>query len=309
MPAFTTNVEFGRYITSSKFLYGRPPDSVKNRYLDWMYQDYGYGQPFIEMCDIAHCAVNRLGAGALRTGGEREVPLFVWNTDMFQKWYVSQKSHGNRLDGAKVLWNFSISKFNLLFSYALWVDVWIEAEQRHKSDEFVLARNDIAVILPFWKAKSGDLLDTKIVLAKEFRSSVRNSVGLTVELPGGSSFKEASDSLKVASDELREETGLIVQPSRFFKVQSRQLASTWSSHHAMLFSVELTDDEVGIAEEIAAKHIAFGVAEDTEKTYVDVQTLKQLLLTDAMDWSMIGMVAALSLNWPVLSAGFSIGCE
>lgn len=37
MPAFTTNVEFGRYVASKKILYGRPNDSEKNRYLDWLY--------------------------------------------------------------------------------------------------------------------------------------------------------------------------------------------------------------------------------------------------------------------------------
>lgn len=37
MPAFTTNVEFGRYVSSGRCLYGRPDDSEKNRYLDWLY--------------------------------------------------------------------------------------------------------------------------------------------------------------------------------------------------------------------------------------------------------------------------------
>jgi hypothetical protein len=40
MPAFTTNVEFGYWLakTPSKCFYGRPPESPKNRYLDWLYQ-------------------------------------------------------------------------------------------------------------------------------------------------------------------------------------------------------------------------------------------------------------------------------
>ncbi len=38
MPAFTTNVEFGRYVGSGKCMYGRPDDSEKNRYLDWLYK-------------------------------------------------------------------------------------------------------------------------------------------------------------------------------------------------------------------------------------------------------------------------------
>lgn len=40
MPAFTTNVEFGYWISknSSKVIYGRPDNSQKNKYLDWLYQ-------------------------------------------------------------------------------------------------------------------------------------------------------------------------------------------------------------------------------------------------------------------------------
>jgi len=38
MPALTTNVEFGYLINSGKIVYGRPDDSIKNEYLDWLYQ-------------------------------------------------------------------------------------------------------------------------------------------------------------------------------------------------------------------------------------------------------------------------------
>jgi len=37
MPAFTTNVEFGSYVRSGRALYGRPDNSPKNDYLDWLY--------------------------------------------------------------------------------------------------------------------------------------------------------------------------------------------------------------------------------------------------------------------------------
>jgi len=39
MPAFTTNVEFGRYVDSGRVIYGRPDEAVKCAYLDWMYKD------------------------------------------------------------------------------------------------------------------------------------------------------------------------------------------------------------------------------------------------------------------------------
>lgn len=60
MPAFTTNVEFGRWVGSQKLLYGRPMWAEKTRYLDWMYRDVTGEIPYIEMVDIAAEAVRRL---------------------------------------------------------------------------------------------------------------------------------------------------------------------------------------------------------------------------------------------------------
>ena len=39
MPALTTNVEFGYWVSKdpNKVIYGRPDDSESNRYLDWLY--------------------------------------------------------------------------------------------------------------------------------------------------------------------------------------------------------------------------------------------------------------------------------
>jgi len=39
MPAFTTNVEFGRFVDCGRFVYGRPDSAPKNRYLDWLYKE------------------------------------------------------------------------------------------------------------------------------------------------------------------------------------------------------------------------------------------------------------------------------
>lgn len=44
MPGFTTNVEFGRFTHDVRTFYGRPDDSEKNRYLDWLYKKVN-GQP------------------------------------------------------------------------------------------------------------------------------------------------------------------------------------------------------------------------------------------------------------------------
>lgn len=40
MPAFTSNIEFGYWIAKdkNKVIYGRPDNSIKNSYLDWLYK-------------------------------------------------------------------------------------------------------------------------------------------------------------------------------------------------------------------------------------------------------------------------------
>lgn len=288
MPAFTTNVEFGRYVASGKLLYGRPFWASKCRYLDWMYQDLGLGEPFFDMEDLAQAAAEKLEDCASRTGGERNVPLHVWRLPSFQSWYQQQLSVGNRLDDARLLWNFVIPHRNTVFSYVLWVNIWIENEQRHKENEFIFTRNDLSCVLAYHRGS--EFLDTKIVLVKEFRSPVRNNECFVYELPGGSSFKPSQNAIQIAADELREETGLSLSLKRFRQIQSRQLVSTLSTHHATLFAVELDCEEMGLMEASAQQSKTFGVAGDSERTYIVVKTLRECLSDDLVDCSMLGMI-------------------
>lgn len=52
MPAFTTNVEFGYWIHSGKILYGRPNESLKIKYLDWLYMTDTNKKPFNNINDL-----------------------------------------------------------------------------------------------------------------------------------------------------------------------------------------------------------------------------------------------------------------
>jgi hypothetical protein len=47
MPSLTTNCEFGMFIKSGKVWYGRPEDSVKNKYLDYLYVKYTGKKPML----------------------------------------------------------------------------------------------------------------------------------------------------------------------------------------------------------------------------------------------------------------------
>ena len=297
MPALTTNVEFGLYAASGKIVFGAPPEASSVRYLQsTLLRETGDGTRHRTLRSTLEAAVARVGAGALRTGGEKEVPLHIWKTPAFQAWLASQKAAGNRLDGARLLWHFRIPKVNFIFSWVLHVRVWIAAEERHKENEYVFARSDISTVCLYsWPSNLPDgltdITDVEVVLIREFRSPGRTDDGFVHELAGGSSFKPGQDPLRVASEEVHEETGLIIPASRFREVRSRQLAATLSAHHAHLFAAELTQQEMAQARLLAESQETHGVVEDTERTYVEVTTLREMLAGGLVDWSMIGMVA------------------
>lgn len=220
-----------------------------------------------------------------RTGGEKDVPLNVWNSRQFQSWYQSHLKVGNKLLSAKLLWSLPINE--KIFSYVLHVNIWIAAEDRVKSNEFIISRPDISVVVPYWKHPT-DISKSEIILIKEFRSPSRTKDGFVHELPGGSSFKSVNDNFKLASDELYEETSLRINTERFRYLDSKQMMATWSTHFANVYAVELTQDEIEHAKQLAASKQIFGVEEDTERTYVEVYQLKDI--GQYVDWSMEGMI-------------------
>ena len=61
MMGFTTNVEFGYWLHSGKVLYGRPENTPKTKYLDWLYELDFNMKPYNnleELLDKAVKAVN-----------------------------------------------------------------------------------------------------------------------------------------------------------------------------------------------------------------------------------------------------------
>lgn len=291
MPAFTTNVEFGVWADSGKAVFGAPSDRdgkelPKNRYLRYYAEKLGIpSERTLE--ETVRVALVMVGDGAARSGGEREVPLYIWRTPRFQSWYAAQKKAGNRLDAARVTWNFRVgSGRSFVFFWALHVDVYIASEDRHKTNEIVFARPDISTIVMYRKSET--LVDSDMVLVREFRSPAATEDGFVWENPGGSSFRSTGDPLESAADECREETGLSVDASRMRRHGVRQMVSTMSAHRAHLFSVEITEEELGWLR--SKKGVPFGVSEDTERTYVEVVKLRDILSRTDVDWSMLGMI-------------------
>lgn len=128
LPALTTNVEYGVYFDSGTAVLGYPPSATHMRYLDHLGKKEGV-EVRGTLKDTLRVAVERIGAGALRTGGERSVPLHIWRLPHFQGWFQAQVAAGNRLDGAKLLWSFRVGKNKgFTFGFVLYVDVHIASE-------------------------------------------------------------------------------------------------------------------------------------------------------------------------------------
>lgn len=284
LPAFTTNIEFGAWATSGKIVFGAPPKAPNNDYL--RYYSEKYKIPVGEsLTETLTDAMDKIGDGAERSKGERYVPLYIWQLDSFQQWYKLQVVAGNRLDSAKVLYTFRPGFNDFVFMWVLKADVYITSEKRHKTNEFVLSRPDISSIL-LWK-KNKTLGESEIVLVKEFRTPAATEDGFVRELVGGSS-KETDNPKAIAAEEVLEETGFAIEPSRLQIHQTRQLAATLSAHKSHLYSFELTDEELKWFK--SQKGIVHGKEEDTERTFIEIYTVDELLKDTMTDWVTIGQV-------------------
>lgn len=298
MPAFTTNIEWGKWQAFGKCILGFPEGTDKMRYLteDAKRLHIPCRHNLLHMIGDA---LDRLGQGAQREGAERFVPLHIWQTGAFQAWYKAQKGAGNRLEGARLLWRFGVGPQKAItFCFALHVEVWIEAEQRIKANEFILGRPDISATVAY--RRGSNLLDTEVVLVREFRSPAATEDGFIRELPGGSSFEGGDDLLELASDEFCEETGYekgagcSIEPLRFKYIGARQVAGTLSTHKAHLFAVEMDAEEMDWLRSQA--DIAHGVGGDSERTFVEIYKVGDLLASDHVDWSNLGMILAAFLG-------------
>jgi len=289
MAAFTTNVEFGTWQSSGKIVFGAPPDASKNSYLKHYAEEYNV--PVSEtLADTLNDAMDMLGEGSERSGGERHVPLFIWKQDSFQSWYKAQTEAGNRLEEAKLLFNFRPRFKDFVFLWVLHAKVYVESEDRIKSNELVISRPDISSVCLYHKVSAGfpaSWKDVEIVLVREFRSPASTKNGFVLELPGGSSSKESNPE-EVAAEEVHEEMGLYIEPARLRACGSRQLAATFSAHKSNLFAAEITADEIDWLK--SQKDIAHGKEEDSERTFIEVHPVSQLINDESIDWTTLGQI-------------------
>lgn len=291
MPAFTTNVEFGEFLRGGKLVYGRPQGAPKTRYLDERYLAVTGRAPHDQVEALVADVLARIGEGMPRRGGECRVPLTIFRSPQFQGWYANQRRAGNRLDDARVLWAFFAGPRRELFSFALRVTVWIAAEDRFKRSEYVLTRSDVSTIVALARGPRDDGLADEVVLVREFRATANGPDGYVHELPGGSTFGPDQDALEIAAQELEEETGLRVGPERMLPLGVRQLAATTSAHRSHVYVVELRAEELAWARAEAEAGTRHGVG-DSERTFLEVRTVAELLADERVDWTCLGAVLA-----------------
>ena len=291
MPGLTTNDEWGVWKDSGKVVFGTPPNAEKVNYQRYYAEKLKI--PYADALSLTvSLALLMVGKSALRQGGEREVPLLIWNTAHFQEWYKAHKNAGNHLDGAKVVWTFRVgAQKTFPFLWAIHANVYIANEKRNKINEVVIARPSISTIVMYRRDRV--LLKSDIVLIREFRSPVSNGDCYVWEVPGGSS-KKAEDPIKLAADECKEETSLVVDPSRMHDNEARQMVSTLSTHKAHLYSVEITKEELSYLK--SQTGIAHGILADTERTYVEIKKLSEILAETNVDWSMLGMILSVLIK-------------
>jgi 8-oxo-dGTP pyrophosphatase MutT (NUDIX family) len=291
MPAFTTNDEWGYWKATdpTKLVLGTPPNTPKIRYQQY-YADKLHIPQAENLKDTCLTAVEKIGdtTDCLRSEGERNVPLHIWRTQSFKTWYQYLLSAGNRLDHARVEWVLRAGQEKqIIFFWTMHVAVYITAEDRHKTNEVVIGRPDISTILLYERCDPVE--ESRIVVVKEFRSPVANDEGYVFELAGGSSWDTDTNPLQTAVEECAEEVGLSLAPDRFTQHETNQIAPTALSHQLHLFSAELSTEEMNtIAQN---QDIPHGVTEDSERTWAHVYTYNELLNSNSIDWSTLGMIS------------------
>ena len=275
-------------------VHGTPSGTILGNYLV-KYADTHAISTVTTLADLVGTALDKVGTGARRAAGERDVPLTVWRTDSFQRWYSAQTAAGNTLLGARQVWTFSAGpRQGFLLYWALHVRMYVRAEGRVKSNEVVISRPDISVMALY---RRGATLDkTIIVLVREFRSSASTPDGLVHELPSGSAAAETGV-LDQAIREAEEETGLAIDVQRIRVHGSRQLAATVSAHRAHLFAAEITNEQLAW---LRANQAAPHGSGDTERTWPEITTFGELRKQRLVDWATLGMIAEAIFDWSSL---------
>lgn len=103
LPGLVSNIKWGVWYDSGRAVLGAPPEAERMAYL--LHFAEVFGVPVERsLPEAAGAAVRAVGRGSRRAGGERAVPLVVWRSERFQRWYATRRAAGCRLLDARVEW-------------------------------------------------------------------------------------------------------------------------------------------------------------------------------------------------------------
>ncbi|MFF4322750.1 nucleoside 2-deoxyribosyltransferase domain-containing protein [Streptomyces sp. NPDC001568] len=103
LPGLVSNIKWGTWCDSGRAVLGAPPEAERMDYL--LHFAEALGVPVERtLAGAAGAALRAVGPGAVRTGGERSVPLTVWRTAPFRSWYAERGEAGHRLLDVRVEW-------------------------------------------------------------------------------------------------------------------------------------------------------------------------------------------------------------
>lgn len=286
----TSNVEYGKYMNSGKVFLGFPKNADKMRYLEHHAKNLNI--PIYNDIKRLLIDVNEsIGDGAERSGTDVLIPLNVWNHQGFKNWHKSVYDIGNSIADIKTEYVKHVN--DNIFFVSIWAKIYIRDENRYKDNEIAFMRSDISSCVLFRKDKN-NILNSDIVLIKEFRTPVNNITGKVWKITGGSSFKNDISAFNIIIEEIQEELGINIDSERLMYYQARQLQATTLTHKSHLYYCELNDAEIDYL--ISQKDIVKGNISETERTYTEVVKLSSILNTEVVDWSNLGQILSIILS-------------
>ena len=288
------SVGFEEFVSQNKaFVFTR----IKG--MNGQYTDYLRSIPMLnpnteDIDSFAKRVLEYLDSGATRQGPERNIPLEIWKNNSFAGWLqnIGMSDIGEVLKDISPIFSLTDPSTNESFLWIVKPTIYLEEENRTKDCEIVIGRPDICSMVIYTNEE-----DPRVVLVSEFRPSVRNITGRVTELPSGS-YHEGSDALPSALAELKEEAGLLIglnQKSNAVKVGAKQMMSTLCATQNIAYKMLIDSSEMDKIEEFV-KDKTFGLKEESEITYVEVRRYSEILRSEDIDWSVIGIISSALLK-------------
>lgn len=215
----------------------------------------------------------------------------ISKTKHYQNWATKLTSAGHVIENIQCEHVVTVGEKKFPLFILLKPAIRVDGENRIKSNEIVIIRPSTYHTI-VWSKNNEDSLKDRVLLIKEFRSTVINHKGFVFELPAGSAKNDFASERSTAVDELKEETGLTIDPNQLIFCGHAQQAPTVVAHLSSLYSVRITEEEMNkIIVQTAGK--TFGDTSETEITHVCVVTVGDIMnpTNDQYGWELRGMVA------------------